>query len=91
LGTPTDLLRNLVNHVRHRTSLVAPLSHTRAFTAFVQAVRDDTGPAPIPAECVQAVDDGLERRYVVRGVDRLVEEAAERMALFSELGVAWAS
>jgi len=91
VGTPIDLLRNLANHVRHGMPLVAPLSQTRAFTAFVQAVRDDTGPSRIPAEWVRAVDDGPERRYVVHGVDNLVEEAAEGMALFSELGVAWAS
>jgi predicted dehydrogenase len=91
VGTAIDLLRNLVRHVRNRTPLAAPLSHTRAFTAFVQAVRDDTGPTPIPADWVDTVDHGLDRRYVVRGVDRLVADAAESMALFSELGVAWAS
>ncbi|MEV4313618.1 Gfo/Idh/MocA family oxidoreductase [Actinocrispum sp. NPDC049592] len=91
VGPPIDLLRNLAGHVRDRTPLVAPLSHTRAFTAFVQAVRDSAGPTRIPAQWVQSIDDGLERRYVVHGVDRLVEAAAEEMALFSELGVAWAS
>jgi predicted dehydrogenase len=88
-GTPIDLLRNLVRHVQDRAPLVAPLSQTRAFTAFVQAVRDDPGPKPIAGKWLDAVDDGRDRRYVVHGVDEFVESAAQDMALFSELGVPW--
>jgi predicted dehydrogenase len=90
VGAPIDLLRNLAGHIRDRAPLVAPLSQTRAFTAFVQAVRDDAGPVTIPPQWVDMIDDGLDRRYVVRGIDRLVENAAESMTLFSEQGVPWA-
>jgi predicted dehydrogenase len=89
-GTPIDLLRNLARHVQDRTPLVAPLSQTRAFTAFVQAVRDHPGPKPIPPDWVDTVDNGPDRRYVVHRIDKVVESAAESMTLFSEQGVSWA-
>lgn len=87
---PTDLLRNLVRHVEEKIPLLAPLSRTRAFTAFVQAVRDHPGPRPIPSEWVDTADEREDRRYVVRRVEKFVESAAEELALFSELGVPWA-
>lgn len=86
---PTDLLRDLVQHVREKTPLAAPLSVTRAFTAFVQAVRDHPGPKAIPPEWVDTADEDSDRRYIVRRVEKAVEAAAEEMALFSELGVPW--
>jgi predicted dehydrogenase len=87
VSQPIDLLRNLARHVRDNAPLVAPLSQTRAFTAFVQAVRDHPGPRRIPAEWVDRADD----RYLVHSVDKVVESAAETMSLFSELGVPWAT
>jgi predicted dehydrogenase len=90
-GLPAELLRDLVRHVEEKTALAAPLAHTRAFTAFVEAVRDHPGPKPIPPEWVDVADEGPERRYLVRGVEKAVESVAEEMALFSELGVPWAT
>jgi predicted dehydrogenase len=90
VAQPIDLLRNLARHVRDKAPLVAPLSQTRAFTAFVQAVREHPGPTSIPADWVDTVDDGPFRRYAVHGVDKFVESAAENMSLFCELGVPWA-
>jgi predicted dehydrogenase len=90
-GPPADLLRDLAMHVQRGTPLLAPLSQTRAFTAFVQAVRDAAEPELIPAGWVREVDEGPDRRYVVHDIDRLVEQAAENMVLFSGLGVPWAS
>ncbi|MBP2327446.1 putative dehydrogenase [Kibdelosporangium banguiense] len=90
VGQPIDLLRNLARHVRDKTPLVAPLSQTRAFTAFVQAVRDHPGPQPIPPGWVDTMDEGPQRRHTVHGIDKFVESAAETMSLFSELGVPWA-
>ena len=81
-----DLLRNLARHVRDNAPLLASLSQTRAFTAFVQAVRDHPGPTRIPAEWVDRAED----RYQVHSIDKIVESAAETMSLFSELGVPWA-
>ncbi|WP_037310064.1 Gfo/Idh/MocA family protein [Amycolatopsis orientalis] len=88
-GPPTDLLRNLVRHVEEGTPLAAPLNQTRAFTAFVEAVRDHPGPKAIAPEWVDLADEGPEQRYVVRHVEKFVESAAEELALFSELGVPW--
>ncbi|WP_103354159.1 Gfo/Idh/MocA family protein [Amycolatopsis sp. CA-128772] len=89
VGPPRDLLANLVAHVRGGEPLLAPLAATRAFTALVAAVRDAPEPLPLPAEWVRAVGSGPERHFVVPGVDRDVDTAAERLALFSELALPW--
>jgi predicted dehydrogenase len=92
VAPPTDLLRNLIEH-RDRpgeTPLLAPLSKTRAFASVVQAVRDAPEPAPIPEGWIRTVGDGPGRHPVVRGIGEEVAVAAERLALFSEIGVPWA-
>jgi predicted dehydrogenase len=89
VGPPRDLLANLVAHLRGGEPLLAPLAATRAFTALVEAVRDAPEPLPLPTEWVHAVDTGPERHFVVPGVDRAVDTAAERLALFSELALPW--
>ncbi|MGW0515775.1 Gfo/Idh/MocA family protein [Crossiella sp. NPDC003009] len=90
LGTPVDLLRDLVRHVGEGTPLAAPLDQTRAFTAFVQAVRDAPEPKAIAAEWAEQLESGPERRYAVCGIGEAIESAAERLRLFSEQGVPWA-
>lgn len=84
---PKDLLTNLVEHLRDGVPLLAPLAATRAFTALVEAVRDAPEPRRLPR--ARAVGTGPERRFVVPGVDRAVDAAAERLALFSELALPW--
>ncbi|MFD8493054.1 Gfo/Idh/MocA family protein [Amycolatopsis sp. NPDC059657] len=90
---PTDLLRNLLDHRADpaTTPLLAPLTSTRAFASVVQAVRDAPEPAPIPDGWIRSVGDGPGRHPVVRGIGEEVAVAAERLALFSEIGVPWAS
>jgi predicted dehydrogenase len=92
VGPPADLLRNLLDHRAdpHGVPLLAPLSKTRAFASVVQAVRDAPEPAPIPEGWIRSVGDGPERHPVVRGIGEEVMVAAERLALFSEIGVPWA-
>ncbi|CAM3301426.1 Gfo/Idh/MocA family protein [Kibdelosporangium persicum] len=91
VAPPTDLLRNLIMHrADPGTRLLAPLSQTRAFASVVQAVRDAPEPAPIPEGWIRTVGDGPGRHPVVRGIGEEVAVAAERLALFSELGVPWA-
>jgi predicted dehydrogenase len=92
VGPPADLLRNLLEHRADpaAVALLAPLSHTRAFASVVQAVRDAPGPAPIPDGWIRTVGDGPARHPVVRGIGEEVAVAAERLALFSEIGVPWA-
>lgn len=87
VGPPKDLLANLVGHLRDGVPLLAPLAATRAFTALVEAVGDAPEPRRLPQ--ARAVGSGPERRFVVPDVDRVVDTAAERLALFSELAVPW--
>ncbi|MET0238106.1 MAG: Gfo/Idh/MocA family oxidoreductase [Kibdelosporangium sp.] len=92
VAPPTDLLRNLIEHRADpgAVALLAPLSSTRAFASVVQAVRDAPEPAPIPDGWIRTVGDGPGRHPVVRGIGEEVAVAAERLALFSEIGVPWA-
>ncbi|SFW83726.1 Gfo/Idh/MocA family protein [Amycolatopsis australiensis] len=89
VGPPRDLLENLVEHVRDAVPLLAPLGETRAFTALVEAVRDAPEPRPLPPDWVRTAGTGPERRFVVPGIDRTIDTAAERLALFSELALPW--
>jgi predicted dehydrogenase len=82
VGPPEDLLTNLVRHVRDQVPLLAPLASTRAFTALVEAVRGAPEPRPLPAG-----RDG--DRFVVPGIDAAVDDAAGRLALYSELDLPW--
>ncbi|HKS49128.1 MAG TPA: Gfo/Idh/MocA family oxidoreductase [Amycolatopsis sp.] len=91
VAPPEDLLANLVRHVQapEAVPLLAPLAVTRAFTAMVEAVRDAPEPRALPAEWVRSVGSGPERRFVIPGIDRNVDTAADRLALFSELALPW--
>jgi predicted dehydrogenase len=92
VAPPTDLLRNLVDHHRDPAGveLLAPLRGTGAFATVMQAVRDAPGPRPIPDGWIRSVGHGPARHSVVRGISEEITVAAERLALFSELGVPWA-
>jgi predicted dehydrogenase len=93
LGEPVDLLRNLVAHHLDPAGvpLLAPLPATRAFASVVEAVRDAPSPARIPAGWIRTAGEGASRHPVVRGIGEEVAVAADRLALFSEIGVPWAS
>jgi predicted dehydrogenase len=77
----TDLLENLVAHLRHGTALLVPPERTGAFMRLVDAVRTAPEPRRL-AEGTWYADGG---RRVVKGVDRLVSASADTLALFSEL------
>jgi predicted dehydrogenase len=93
VGGPVDLLRNLVAHHNDPAGvpLLAPLASTRAFASVVEAVRDAPPPARIPAGWIRTAGEGAARHPVVRGISEEVAVAADRLALFSEIGVPWAS
>jgi predicted dehydrogenase len=93
VAPPADLLANLVRHVRapEAVPLLAPLAATRAFTALVEAVRTAPDPRPLPAGWIRTDGTGPDRRFVVPGIDRAVDTAAGRLALFSELALPWAA
>ena len=84
----TDLVRRLADPGR---PLLVPLAATTSFMHVLEAVRTAPDPVPIPAHLVREdVRDGVAGRSVP-GVESLVDAAAHRFALFSELGAAWAA
>jgi predicted dehydrogenase len=88
----TDLLENLVEHVREPgVPLLVPLAATRAFMQVVEAVRLAPEPFEVPPEYRRADTSGAHPRRVVPGIDAAVERAAEELALFSELDLPWAA
>lgn len=88
----TDLLENLVAHLTDGTELLVPPAATGAFMKVVEAIRQAPDPAALPEEAwrYEPGDGPGEGRRVVPGVDSLVAGAADTLALYSELGAAWA-
>lgn len=87
----TDLLENLLAHVRDRgVPLLVPAEATTSFMEVVEAVRCAPDPLEVPAEHRRSEGTGASAREVVRGIDDVVERAAASLELFSELGVPWA-
>lgn len=82
----TDLLENLIAHVRDGAQLLVPLSRAAAFMQVVEAVRRAPEPTPIPEKHQQIRATGR----VLTGVAELTDRSAERLALYSELDVPWA-
>ena len=87
----TDLLHNLVAHIRDREPLLVPLAATRAFMQVVDAVRLAPEPLEVPPEYRRTDTSGAHPRLVVPGIDAAVVRSAEELALFSELGLPWAA
>jgi predicted dehydrogenase len=84
-----DLLDNLLAHRAdpEGVPLLAPLAGTEAFTAVIESVTAAPAPSPVPRAYLMPHEGGT----AIRGVAGLVREAAAGLALFSELGVAWAA
>ncbi|MDT0265142.1 Gfo/Idh/MocA family oxidoreductase [Streptomyces sp. DSM 44915] len=87
----TDLLANLVDHLRDGVPLLVPPARTGGFMRLVEAVR--TAPDPVRLDPThwrtEPVDGGVRR--VLPGIDQLTADGAQRLALYSELGAPWAS
>lgn len=86
----TDLMENLVAHVREGVPLLVPPERTRGFTHVLDSVRTAPDPRPIAAEH-QEVErlEGVTHRSVP-GITSLVHESARSLTLYSELGAPWA-
>ncbi len=84
----TDLLENLVAHLRDGTELLVTPDDTGAFMQVVEAIRTAPDPEPLPDDAWRRVPG--EDRRVVPGIDALVAAAADRLCLYSELGAPWA-
>jgi predicted dehydrogenase len=87
----SDLLSNLVAHVRHGEPLLVPLARTGAFTLLTEAVRTAPDPVRLPDAAWRTETGADGRRRVIPGIDELTEQGAARLALYSELGAPWAS
>ncbi|MFD8379525.1 Gfo/Idh/MocA family protein [Streptomyces sp. NPDC059679] len=91
----TDLLENLVAHLRDGTELLVPPHRTGAFMRVVEAIRTAPDPVRLPADAWRT-EPGIgaapsAKRRIVPGIDRLVAAGAERLALYSELRAPWAA
>ncbi|WP_078629280.1 Gfo/Idh/MocA family protein [Streptomyces sp. 142MFCol3.1] len=84
----TDLLENLVAHLRDGTDLLVTPESTGAFMKVVEAIRQAPDPRALPEDSWTRVPG--ENRRVVHGVDGLVAAAADTLALYAELGAVWA-
>ncbi|KMS71950.1 oxidoreductase [Streptomyces viridochromogenes] len=84
----TDLLENLVEHLIDGADLLVTPETAGAFMKVVEAIRLAPDPAQLPTGTWQLLPD--EQRRVVPGIDGLVAAAADNLALYSELGAAWA-
>jgi len=82
----TDLLADLLAKRDTGEELLVPLHRTAAFMRVLEAVRTAPDPKSIPERALQ-MDDA---HRVIPGIEGLVAASAERLALYSELGVPWA-
>ncbi|TDD87511.1 dehydrogenase [Actinomadura darangshiensis] len=78
----TDLLGNLLAHVREGTDLLVPLARTGGFTRLLDAIRLAPEPRPIGAGAVRREPS----RLVLPGIEGLVVRAADELKTLSELG-----
>ncbi|MGW6502658.1 DUF6807 family protein [Nonomuraea angiospora] len=88
----TDLLENLIDHVRTGAALMVPLSATEAFTQVLDAVRLAPEPLPIPERFQDVERDATSGEVTHRflpGVADLTARSAETLSLYSELDVQW--
>ncbi|RKN42427.1 Gfo/Idh/MocA family protein [Streptomyces hoynatensis] len=86
----TDLLANLVAHLRGHAPLLVPVERTGAFTRLVEAVRTAPEPVALPPDAWR-VEPGVQGpRRVIPGIDELTARGARELALYSELGAPWA-
>ena len=91
----TDLLPDLLRareavRAGEDAALVSSLADASAFTAVLDAVRSAPAPHRIPADLVEWLGAGDERRPVIPRIEELVAEAAATGSTFAELGTDWA-
>jgi predicted dehydrogenase len=87
-----DLLLNLIEHREDPTvELLAPLEQLGGFTKVLEAVRLSEPPRLIDPAYITWQGEGSQHHPVVTDVGKWAEQAAENLALFSELDAPWAS
>ncbi|TXK42771.1 DUF6807 family protein [Nonomuraea sp. C10] len=83
----TDLLVNLVEHVRSGVPLLVPIQRTGGFMEVMEAIRVAPDPLPIADDHQDLSGEGR----VLPGIASVVDRCASELALFSELGLSWAT
>ncbi|MFF4239161.1 DUF6807 family protein [Actinomadura geliboluensis] len=78
----TDLLGNLIAHIRDGAELLVPLARTGGFTRLLDEIRRAPDPRPVDARFVRREPS----RLVLPGIEDLAVRAAEDLATLSELG-----
>jgi predicted dehydrogenase len=88
-----SLLDNLLEHRASEGAvpLIVPLARTRQFTALIEVIANAPSPSPLADAWVTSTGTAPERHTVIRGVNAAVRGAADELALFSELGIEWAT
>jgi predicted dehydrogenase len=85
-----DLLENLIAYRRDGVPLIVPLVETGGFMRVLEAIRVADEPTRIDDRSIDWRDTGDDSYPVVDGIAHWVIEAADRGALFSEVGAPWA-
>lgn len=85
-----NLLQNLIQHRADGTPLIAPLARTEPFTAVLDVVSSAPEPALLGGDLLVEEGEAPARTVKIKGVNAALRQAAERLALLSELPVPWA-
>jgi predicted dehydrogenase len=85
-----SLLENLVRHRADGTPLIAPLARTEPFTAVLGVLNSAPEPAFLDGDLVVEAGEAPARKVTIKGVNAALREAADKLALLSELPVPWA-
>jgi len=87
----TTPLRNLLAHLDDpRQPLQSELAECGAFMRVLEAVRLAPDPAPIEPQWLRRRGTGGDATVSVVQVERSIQDAAEQLRTFNELGVPWA-
>ncbi|MCW6004959.1 Gfo/Idh/MocA family oxidoreductase [Micromonospora sp. CPCC 205371] len=86
----TSLLENLLAHRATGEPLIAPLARTKPFTAVLDVLHAAPIPPKLGEDAVSVDGVPPERLLTIKGINAVLRQATERLALFSELGVPWA-
>jgi predicted dehydrogenase len=85
----TDLVENLLAHLRDGSPLLVPLASTGAFMRVLAAVADHD-PIQINPQAIRWEGEGQDRRAVVEDMENWLEKSVSTGQTFAELGVPWA-
>jgi predicted dehydrogenase len=85
-----NLLENLVEHRADGTALIAPLARTEPFTAVLGVLNSAPDPVFLGGDAVAEEGEPPARKVTIKGVNAALRQAAEKLALLSQLPVPWA-